>query len=194
MKKWFLIGICLLSCLGVRAQYGGDWVVGGRINYVNGGRIVTPDGERKKAGYSLRIAPSLAYFVRNGIAVGVGVGYEYMQDPRGHQNTGELMPFLRYDFGGGRARFFMQLESSLGWGKSKMKDGEEAKHFVWSPRLKPGIWVRITDHLAVEATISSLEYKHVKSTDLGSHDTLVRDKWKFRWLDISFGFAGIFRF
>ena len=75
-----------------------------------------------------KAAPSLGYFVRNGLAVGVGVGYEYMKDVNGHQNTFEVTPFLRYDFGGGRMRPFLLAESSFGWGKSDLNKGNDVPH------------------------------------------------------------------
>lgn len=193
MDKWIIVTVLLAVCCVARGQYSGEWVVGGRINYMNSGRILTPDGERKKASFSIKAAPSLAYFIRNGLAVGIGVGYEYARDLRGHQHTGEVMPFVRYDFGGGRVRPFLRAETGWGWGRSYMKEGNDGKHFLWTSTLKPGIWIRITDHFAAEATISSLEYKRIKATDLETNETIRREKWKFRWLDISFGFAGIFR-
>lgn len=193
MNRWMLLIVFFMASPALQAQYSGEWVVGGRLNYMDGGRILMPDGVRKKAGFTLNVAPSLAYFIRNGLAVGVGVGYEYTKDLRGRQHTGKVAPFLRYDFGGGRLRPFLQAETGWGWGRSFMKDGSDGKHFLWTSSLKPGLWIRITDHFAAEATFSSLEYKRVKATDLDSDASVQREKWKFRWLDISFGFAGIFR-
>lgn len=193
MNRWMLSIVFLASSIALQAQYSREWVVGGRINYMDGGRILMPDGGRKKAGFTLNAAPSLAYFIRNGIAVGVGVGYEYTEDMKGRQHTGKVAPFVRYDFGGGRLRPFLQAEMGWGWGRSFMKDGSDGKHFLWTSSLKPGLWIRITDHLAAEATFSSLEYKRVRATDLDTEASVRREKWKFRCLDISFGFAGIFR-
>lgn len=193
MNKGILFILLLLGCLTASAQYGGDLILGGRINYVGGGKIVTPDHQRVNTGFTLKVAPSLAYFIRNGIAVGVITGYEFMKDRRGHQNTGEILPFLRYDVGGGVIRFFVQLESGCGWGKSHLKDGADGKHFLWTTNLKPGLYIRITDHWAAEATFSCLQYKHVKATDLQSGESVMRDKWDFTWLDISFGVAAIFK-
>ena len=193
MNRVILGILLLLITLTASAQYGGDWVVGGRVNYVGGGKIVTPDRGRVNTGFTLKVAPSLAYFIRNGIALGVITSYEFMKDSQGHQHTGEVLPFLRYDVGGGSVRFFMQLESGCGWGKSRMKDGADGKHFLWTTNLKPGLFIRITDHWAAEATFSCLQYKHVKATDLDSGESVVRDKWDFTWLDISFGVAAILK-
>lgn len=193
MNRWTFFILLLLAGTAVKAQYSQEWVIGGRINYMNGGRVLMPDGERKKAGYTIKVAPSLAYFIRNDLAVGVGVGYEYTKDLRGRQHTGEIVPFIRYDFGGGQVRPFLRAETGWGWGRSYMKEGNDGKHFLWTSTLKPGVWIRITDRWAAEATFSSLQYKRVKATDLETDETITRDKWKFRWLDISFGFACIFR-
>lgn len=183
----------LLAAGGIaRAQYGGELILGGRFNYVGGGRVVTPEGKKVNTGYTLKISPSLAYFIRNGLAIGVNTGYEYVTDDNGHQHTGEIIPFLRYDFGGGRVRVFAQAESGVGWGKSRMDDGNRGKHFLWNSALKPGIFVRITEHLGSEMTVSSLKYNYVKATDLDNGESTVRHNWKFRWLDLSWGLYYIF--
>lgn len=193
MNKGILWILFLLCTLTASAQYGGDWMLGGRVNYVGGGKILTPDGGRANAGFTLKVAPSLAYFIRNGIAIGVITSYEFMKDSQGRQHTGEILPFLRYDVGGGHVRFFMQLESGCGWGRSRLKDGADGKHFLWTTNLKPGLFIRITDQWAAEATFSCLQYKHVKATDLDSGEAVVRDKWDFAWLDISFGITAVFK-
>ena len=63
MNRGILGILLLLSTLTASAQYGGDWVVGGRVNYVGGGKIVTPDRGRVNTGFTLKVAPSLAYFI-----------------------------------------------------------------------------------------------------------------------------------
>ncbi len=194
MNRKFIIGLLLFLSTMAQAQYGGELVLGGRFNYIGGGRIISPDGDKINTGYSLKVAPSLAYFIRNGIAIGVITGYEYMTDYRGYQHTGEVIPFVRYDMGGGKVRFFLQAESGCGWGSSKMKSGEKKRHFIWASVLKPGIWVRITDKVAAEATFSSLQYKRVKSKNPDTRETFTWDEWKFRWLDISCGVAVVFDF
>ncbi len=75
-----------------------------------------------------------------------------------------------------------------------MKKGNDGRHYLWTPALKPGIWIRFTDNLAAEATVMSLRYEHAKLTDLKTDEALVRNRWKFRWLDISFGFNLLFNF
>lgn len=194
MNRKFIIGLLLFLSTMAQAQYGGELVLGGRFNYIGGGRIISPDGDKVNTGYTLKVAPSLAYFIRNGIAIGVITGYEYMTDYKGYQHTGEVIPFVRYDIGGGKVRFFLQAESGCGWGNSKMKSGEKNRHFIWASVLKPGIWIRITDKVAAEATFSSLQYKRVKSKNLDTRETFTWDKWKFRWLDISCGVAVVFDF
>lgn len=193
MNKQLII-LLLFCSLGVKAQYVGEWALGGRINYTNGGRIATPEGEIRKNGFALKVAPSLAYFVRNGMAVGMSVGYEYVKDFQGHQYTGEVVPFIHCDFSGGKFRPFLRLESGVGWGKSDMKKGSDGKHFLWTSALKPGLWIRITEQWATEATICNFQYVHARITDVKTDETLTRNKWKFRWLDISCGVNFIFTF
>lgn len=192
LSKWILLLVCSCCSITSYAQYGGEWVLGGRFNYTGGGRVMMPDGSKVKRGFTISAAPSLAYFIRNGLAVGMSVGYEYLSDREGHQNTAELMPFIRYDFGGGRLRFFLQGASGIALGKSVMKNENDGRHFIWNSTLKPGLWIRITDQIATEATFSSLSYKRIRMTDLKTDEVFTDEKWKFRWLDISFGVAFIF--
>lgn len=194
MNRGIIVGLLLFLSAMAQAQYGGEMVLGGRLNYIGGGRIISPEGDKINMGYTLKVAPSLAYFIRNGIAIGVIAGYEYTTDYKGYQHTGEVIPFVRYDIGGGKVRFFLQAESGCGWGRSEMKSGEKNRHFIWTSALKPGIWIRITDKVAAEATFSSLQYKRVKSENLDTDETFTWDKWKFRWLDISCGVAVVFDF
>ena len=58
MNRWTFFIVLLLAGTAVKAQYSQEWVIGGRINYMNGGRVLMPDGERKKAGYTIKVAPS----------------------------------------------------------------------------------------------------------------------------------------
>ncbi len=194
MNRGFLLFILLIAGGVVHAQYGGQWILGERVNFVNGGRVITETGEKKNNGFMFKVAPSLGYFVRNGLAVGVGVGYEYMKDVNGHQNTFEVTPFVRYDFGGGQVRPFLLAESSFGWGKSDMKKWNDARHYLWTPALKPGVWIRLTDNFAVEATLMSLKYERTRLTDLETDEVWKQDRWKYRWLDISVGFNLLFDF
>lgn len=193
MNRGFLVFLLILVSFASQAQYGGQWVLGGRVNFINGGRIITEEG-RKDNGFMFKVAPSLGYYVRNGLVVGFGTGYEYMKDVNGHQHTLEVVPFVRYDLGGGQIRPFLLLESGFGWGKSYMKEVNDGRHFLWTSALKPGIWVRVTDHFAMEATVMSLQYEHAKMTDLKTDEVFERNRWKFRWLDISFGFNLLFNF
>ena len=194
MNKGFFLFLFLLVGGIANAQYGGQWILGERLNFTNGGRVVTETGEKKNNGFTFKVAPSLGYFVRNGLAVGMGVGYEYMKDVNGHQHTFELTPFVRYDFGGGSVRPFLQAEGSFGWGRSSMKKGSDARHYLWMPALKPGLWIRFTDNLAAQATVMSLRYERVRLTDLKTDKVWKQSRWEFRWLDISFGFDLMFSF
>lgn len=194
MNKGLLLFVFLLAGGVVHAQYGGQWILGERLNFINGGRVMTETGKKESNGFMFKAAPSLGYFVRNGLAVGVGVGYEYMKDLNGHQNTFEVTPFVRYDFGGGEVRPFLLAESGFGWGKSDMKKGADARHYLWTPALKPGIWIRFTDNLAVQATVMSLRYERARLTDLDTGEVWKQNRWNFRWLDISCGFDLIFSF
>lgn len=180
---------CLLFCLAisVEAQYGAELTIGGRLNYVGGGRIRTYDGKVINLGYTIKGIVSPGYFVCNNIALGTNLAYEYMKDEAGHQYTLEAAPFFRYYTPHGAVRFFAQLEGGYGWGRSYLKGGHDGEHHLWFSSLKPGIFVRLKDAMAIEVSVMSLEYKKVYMKDMHSHRRTTLDRWKFNWLDVSFG-------
>lgn len=191
MKK--VIFSCLFLCLlmTLKAQYGAELTVGARVNYIGGGRIRTSDGEVVNLGYTLKGVVSPGYFVYNNIAVGVNLGYEYMMDDLGHQYTLEAVPFIRCYTPHGTLRLFGQLESGYGWGRSFMKNGHDGQHSLWVSTLKPGLFIRIKEYMAAEITLMSLEYKKVYMTDKTGNGPAIAQRWKYNWLDMSFGVSFI---
>lgn len=187
MKKILVACLFLFLGLAVKSQYGAELMIGARINYVGGGRIVTWDGKRVNLGYTIQGIVSPGYFVCNNLALGVNLGYEYMKDEEGHQYTLQTIPFLRYYTPHGALRFFAQLESGYGWGESFLRNGHDGSHTLWISTLKPGLFIRVKDYMAVEVTVMSLEYKEINMKDQISHQRTFTSKWKYNWLDISFG-------
>lgn len=194
MKKTLIC--CLFLCCGLmlKAQYGGEFTLGVRLNYIGGGVVMTDKGLKNK-GYTLKTTVSPGYFVCNNLAFGTGIGYEYMKDDIGHQYTIDCVPFVRYYVPGNEFRFFVHLESGYGWGKSFLKDGHDGWHSLWKTALKPGLFIRIKEYLATEVTLSSLEYKYInmKSSKRAAKSNYL-SQWRFNWLDISFGVSAIFNF
>lgn len=187
MRKFILFCLLFLSVIASKAQFGGELSIGARLNYVGGGRIINADGERERLGYTVGGVISPGYFICNSFALGANLGYEYMKDKLGRQYTLSAYPFVRYYTPHGDLRFFMQLESGCGWGESFMKAGHDGRHRLWVSTLKPGLFIRIKDAMAVEVTVMSLEYKRVYMTDKGSNWRVTSDKWRYNWLDVSFG-------
>ena len=191
MKKLFLFGLLLVCGLGLKAQYGGELTIGTRINYVGAGKVITPDGEWKNLGYTLKGVVAPGYFIWNSLAVGTNLGYEYLKDDYGHQYTLEAFPFLRYYTPHGDVRFFMQVEGGYGWGESFMKSGHNGKHELWAATWKPGIFARVKEYMAIEVSVMSLEYKKIYMTDKESGLRTTSGGWRYNWLDVSFGVAFI---
>lgn len=190
MKKVTFL-ICLFFCLAfsVKAQYGGELTIGARMNYVGGGRVIAADGERVNLGYTIKGTFSPGYFILNSLAVGANLGYEHMKDDRGHQYTLEALPFVRYYTPHSDFRFFVQLEGGYGWGESYLKAGPDGQHRLWMSTLKPGLFVRVKDYMAIEVSVMSLEYKKVYMKDKNSHRETSMERWRYNWLDVSFGVA-----
>lgn len=95
MKKMFILCLLFGCCLTAYAQYGGEFMLGTRINYVGGGLAIRDVG-RKDLGYTLKLTVSPGYFLYNRWCVGLNLGYEYMTDDKGHQYTFESLPYIRY--------------------------------------------------------------------------------------------------
>lgn len=189
MRKIFILFLFIALCMVARAQYGGEFVLGTRINYVGGGRVIQ-DWGRKDLGYTLKLTVSPGYFIHRKWCVGLNLGYEFMTDDKGHQYTLEGLPYIRYYSKGEVLRFFLQLESGPGWGQSILKAGNDGRHFLWITTLKPGLYIRIKNGFATEVTVSNLENRYIDIHSAGKN--LKFNRWDFQFLSISFGVSWIF--
>ena len=123
----------------------------------------------------------------NNIALGADLAYEYMMDDEGHQYTLETGGFYRLYAPRGGVRLYLQGTSGYGWGKSFLKKGHDGKHELWVSTLKPGLWARLKEYLALDISLMSLEYKEVYMRDKVSNKRVTDSRWRYNWLDISFG-------
>ncbi|MCC8172940.1 MAG: hypothetical protein LIO65_00625 [Odoribacter sp.] len=193
MKKLIIFVLFILLAFIAKAQYGSEFMLGGRINYIGGGKVWNGDKLENK-GYTLRTSPAVGYFIYNNVALGTTVTYEYVTDDLGRQNTWEFIPYIRYYTPGGDARFFLELQGGYGLGTSVMKEGNDGKHHLWLGTLKPGLFIRFLDNFATEITISTLSYKDIWAKDKVTGDIYQHTKWDFEWLDFSFGATLVYEF
>ena len=84
-------------------------------------------------------------------------------------------------------RLYLQGTSGYGWGKSFLKKGHDGKHELWVSTLKPGLWARLKEYLALDISLMSLEYTEVYMRDKVSNKRVTDSRWRYNWLDISFG-------
>ena len=187
MKKILFFGLFLCLGMTLKAQYGGEMTIGARLNYTGGGKLVTYDGKIVNLGYTIKGIVSPGYFVTNNIALGADLAYEYMMDDEGHQYTLETGGFFRLYAPRGGVRLYLQGTSGYGWGKSFLKKGHDGKHELWVSTLKPGLWARLKEYLALDISLMSLEYKEVYMRDFFSNKRVTDSRWRYNWLDISFG-------
>lgn len=188
MKRTLLFYLFLISGFVSQAQSWGDFILGGRFNYVGGGRTITEVG-RKSLGYTLKFTASPGYFFRNQWSFGANLSYEYMTDSKGYQYTLESLPYLRFYSRGESLRFFLQLESGPAWGQSFLDGGNDGKHFLWISSLKPGLYIRIKENWSSEITISDLTHRSI-NINSGGRQTHY-NRWNFQALSISFGMSWI---
>ena len=53
--------------------------------------------------------------------------------------------------------------------------------------LETGLMARLKEYLALDISLMSLEYKEVYMRDKVSNKRVTDSRWRYNWLDISFG-------
>lgn len=197
MKKIVLLSFVLLIIGVLKAQNeyyfrDGKFILGGRINYIGGGRVVTNDHKIQNKGYTLKVAPSFGYYINNLMSVGSSVGYEHVKDGRGKQNTYSVTPYFRYYFPVKQSFLFLQAESGIGFGRNRLNGGERNSYLIWDSGLKPGFFFNLSERVGAEITFSRVEYRKIWIKDKHSQLKSSGSELKYQILDISFGFSYLF--
>jgi len=177
-KSVLIICIAVLPFIGLKAQH---FLIGGSVAYdhsktettVEANTTTTVDGPVSS---SFEFSPYAGIFIKENLAVGLGLGYssdKTTQKDFGNvdeytvsSNLLSFYPFVRYYYMPlEHAGLFLEGSAGFGFGKEKeeMKDGsttetEEADVSGLSFGIVPGVVVRITDYLSLDATFGGLQY------------------------------------
>lgn len=171
MKKIVIAISLLLFVITLNAQEKNDltgkWLISGSVGYT---KSKNESGGKKT---DFLILPSVGYFIKNDVAVGLSLGYEhhksdhlfYTQNsedeliPQRHSTTSEFYGFLpyfrKYWFPHSELMPFAQTDIRLGHYKF-----DDDAVFVYGFNIRPGLTYRFNDSIAMDATIGSLGYDH----------------------------------
>lgn len=108
MKKLFLLGFLVVSCLFVNAQDGlqGTWFAGGTVGF---GSSKSGEGDLQEKTNSFAIQPLVGTFISPNVAVGAAIGYTSSKDKVGGEQTAKTSGFLIQPF----ARKYWNVTGSL---------------------------------------------------------------------------------
>ena len=167
MKKLLLTMIAGLGFgLVVNAQSTdkGNLMLGGNASY-NYSKVVDLDSNKQT--YS--IIPQVGYFVKDNLAIGLGIGYAGATQIDASDIktiTGEfsIAPYARQYAGTGDVKFFGQLSVPMGWGNHKVAGNEVSSSERYGVSLSPGVAYFPTEKLGIELSVNGLHYEYSSLT------------------------------
>lgn len=142
----------------------GQVLVGGNASY-NYSKVVDVNGNNQT--YS--IIPQVGYFVKDNLALGLGIGYSGAtqidaQDVKSITGEFAIAPFARQYAGSGNVKFFGQLSVPMDWGNSKVGGQEVGTAERYGVALSPGVAYFPTNKLGVEFSVNGLYYEYSSLT------------------------------
>lgn len=195
MKHYFLILIFIISLVGVNAQITkGTKMLGadiyGSMNSNNTPSSTSNSVENVSRYMTLGITPSVGYFIKDNIALGLGIGYANTHSKNetilttqqlknlsiSNNNSFNLNPYYRYYIGLSDKLYYftnLSLNFSYGIGKGKSYQLDSAGNenninkstsssLGFGVSINPGCSYFATDKFALELTIGSLYYNFSK--------------------------------
>ncbi len=149
MKKFLLTIVVALAAVSANAQV----YVGGGVGI--GSSKADYDGAETVIAYKLK--PEIGYNLNEKWAIGVEFGWSGAN--KGGDKAFEINPYARYNFfETGILKLF--VDGSLGYGHEY--GGDNIDHDIFSIGLKPGMEIKLADHLSFETHVGFLGYQHDK--------------------------------
>lgn len=163
MKKVLLTMIAGLGFgLVVNAQSTdkGAVMLGGNVSYEYS-NVVDVDGNTQT--YS--IIPQVGYFVKDNLAIGLGIGYlggteVDTQDIKSTLGEFTAAPFVRQYAGQGPVKFFGQLSVPMGWGNAKVDGTEIGTSERYGVAISPGLAYFPSSKIGIELSVKGLHYEY----------------------------------
>jgi hypothetical protein len=142
----------------------------GRIG-VYGSASLSMSGSSATTGstYTLSIAPSVLYFVVDGLAIGPGISVYFREKDRGPFQSAGLSMSVSYYLGKETLKPFTTLSGGYSSFQDKLNAGAEFHGGSWSVGTAIGLAYFISPSVAL---VNALRYSHGESTD---HYTFASD-------------------
>ncbi|MFZ6010648.1 MAG: outer membrane beta-barrel protein [Bacteroidota bacterium] len=185
MKKSFLLlllfpFLCFLffTTIVVNAQTGAKTkMIGGGIVYSSTKYDYTPQSSYN----SLSLIPTLGYFVKDNLAIGLQVGYHWNGSDIGPSQSSRrnglgFGPFIRYYVPTSNSNFavYAQFSTSINLGKQKDQNGSnsfEANYRDIDAGIAPGFVYFFNQHWAVELQLEGVSYSNNDPNTDADNDT-----------------------
>ncbi|MCL2097170.1 MAG: porin family protein [Bacteroidales bacterium] len=166
MKKTLLIVVAVIMASSVSAQEGTFYVGLSGISVPMGSEeteCITGIAFDKSGSTSTTmfgIAPELGYFISNNWAVGLGVGFNYVNKDFGGGNSSNAIlwgvkPYIRY-YALKIEKFSLYLDGGLSYASSKIKD-QKAVH-IFTIGVIPAVSYNVSERFAINASIGGIGY------------------------------------
>ncbi len=207
MKKQALWIVLLFSATSLMAQYTsqGNFLMGATMGFSAASSTITQDegngdvATENPTSTQFNIAPSIGYFMVDGLAMGIGLDYTFNQVSRQNEDTNKdsdilFGPFARYYLPMGEDMAFF-LEANFGFGNSS-DDREIAgtrqniSTNIFAAGLGPGFTIFSSNAVGIEALVKHNYARSDFDTTIGgiSRKTMTRTNQ----FDFSVGFRFYF--
>ena len=191
MKKLLTIAMLCTSALAANAQTEkGKFILGGTIGYSSNKSEGSTSSQKET---NLDLLPSAGYFVRENLALGLGIGYSrsirdvnYKSEPSVHYayynrkditNYFAISPFIRHYVNlSEKFKYFSQFSVPMKWGNIRSEDGannpaadvipdSKSKTTSISLAIEPGFAYFPTKKIGIQLTVGRLSYVWDKTED-----------------------------
>ncbi|AMP99953.1 hypothetical protein AY601_3080 [Pedobacter cryoconitis] len=191
MKKLVTLAMLSAFALAVNAQTEkGKTIAGGSIGYSNS---KSSNNAMESKQNSLTLLPSIGYFVKDNLALGLGIGYSRLTE-EGSEKTQYLLnqknttdyfmvsPFIRrYINISDQFKFFGQFSVPMKWGNLESVTGTASPAVSVAPpsnskttaigvSIEPGFAYFPTKRIGIQLSLDGLSYAWNKTENKNSHE------------------------
>jgi len=191
MKKLVTLAMLSAFALAANAQTEkGKTIAGGAIGYFN--EKSNNDAIENKQS-SLTLLPSIGYFVKDNLALGLGIGYsrltskssektQYLLSQKNTTDYFMVSPFIRHYINiSDQFKFFSQLSVPMKWGNLESATGTTSPAVSVAPAshakttsigvsIEPGFAYFPTKRIGIQLSVDGLSYAWNKTENKNSHE------------------------
>ncbi|WP_354302778.1 outer membrane beta-barrel protein [Pedobacter sp. UYP1] len=191
MKKLVTLAMLSAFALAANAQTEkGKTIVGGSIGYFN---EKSNDNAMDSKHSSLTLLPSIGYFVKDNLALGLGIGYsrltsqssektQYLLSQKNTTDYFMVSPFVRHYINiSDQFKFFSQLSVPMKWGNLESATGTTSPAVSVAPasnskttsigvNIEPGFAYFPTKRIGIQLSLEGLSYAWNKTENKNSNE------------------------